>query len=65
MEVCRGGRLGSLLRKKEYFDKETSRFVIGSTVQALDYLHKEKIIHRYVRGSGPTGFEISLFIYFV
>ncbi|KAJ9057698.1 hypothetical protein DSO57_1020171 [Entomophthora muscae] len=46
MEYMIGGDLSSLLQNFGCFDEDMTRFYIGETVLALEYLHKNNVIHR-------------------
>merc|ERR1712113_446597 len=46
LDVCLGGELFTILRKKRYFDEDTSRFFAGCVIEAFDYMHSEHIIYR-------------------
>lgn len=41
LEACLGGDLFTVLRKRRYFNEDTSRFYVACVVEAMDYLHNE------------------------
>ncbi|XP_077084519.1 serine/threonine-protein kinase 33 [Siphateles boraxobius] len=45
-ELCEGGDLKDLLRKKKHFTEEETRHIIKSLLEAIVYLHKKDIVHR-------------------
>ncbi|XP_044757837.1 cGMP-dependent protein kinase, isozyme 1-like [Coccinella septempunctata] len=45
-EACLGGQVWEILMKNGFFNDETSRFIAASAIEALDYLHRKKIIYR-------------------
>merc|ERR1712045_602905 len=46
LDVCLGGELFTILRRRRYFDEDTSRFYAGCVIEAFDYMHGEDIIYR-------------------
>merc|ERR1719461_1144753 len=46
LDVCLGGELFTLLRKRRYFDEPASKFYAACVVQAFDYMHGRGIIYR-------------------
>jgi len=46
VDVCLGGELFTILRKKRSFNEEQTRFYIGCVVEAFDYMHSMNIIYR-------------------
>jgi len=46
LDVCLGGELFTILRKRRYFNEPTSKFYAGCVVEAFDYMHSLKIIYR-------------------
>merc|ERR1712176_1151306 len=46
LDVCLGGELFTILRKRRYFDEDASRFYSGCVIEAFDYMHGEDIIYR-------------------
>merc|ERR1719412_236356 len=46
LDVCLGGELFTLLRKRRYFDEPASKFYAGCVVEAFDYMHSQGIIYR-------------------
>merc|ERR1740123_1475878 len=46
LDVCLGGELFTLLRKRRYFDEPASRFYAACVVEAFDYMHSRGIIYR-------------------
>eukprot|EP00492_Amphilonche_elongata_P000386 TRINITY_DN1207_c0_g1_i1.p1 TRINITY_DN1207_c0_g1~~TRINITY_DN1207_c0_g1_i1.p1 ORF type:complete len:251 (+),score=19.43 TRINITY_DN1207_c0_g1_i1:532-1284(+) len=46
LDVCLGGELFTLLRKRRYFDEPASRFYAACVVEAFDYMHTQGIIYR-------------------
>jgi len=46
LDVCLGGELFTLLRKRRYFNEGTSRFYAACVVEAFDYMHGRGIIYR-------------------
>nr|XP_020465797.1 serine/threonine-protein kinase 33 isoform X1 [Monopterus albus] len=45
-ELCIGGELKQLLRKKSFFTEDETRHVICGLADAVVYLHKRDIVHR-------------------
>ncbi|KAK2854000.1 hypothetical protein Q5P01_006661 [Channa striata] len=45
-ELCSGGELNQLLRRKKYFTEDETRHIICSLAEAVVYLHKRDIVHR-------------------
>jgi len=46
VDVCLGGELFTILRKKRSFNEDLTRFYAGCVVEAFDYLHSMNIIYR-------------------
>merc|ERR1719382_1162681 len=46
LDVCLGGELFTILRRRRYFNEATSKFYAGCVVEAFDYMHSRKIIYR-------------------
>jgi len=46
LDVCLGGELFTILRRKRAFDEETARFFAGCVVEAFGYMHSKSIIYR-------------------
>lgn len=46
LEACMGGEVWTILRDRGYFDDATAQFVIGSVLQAFEYLHSLGIVYR-------------------
>jgi len=46
LDVCLGGELFTILRRKRYFNEDTSRFYAACVVQAFAYMHSKDIIYR-------------------
>lgn len=46
LEPVSGGELKTILREKEYFDSNTTKFVAASVLLALEYLHSKGIVFR-------------------
>lgn len=46
MESCLGGDIWTLLRNKDVFNEQTSKFYIACVLEALNYLHSQNIIYR-------------------
>eukprot|EP00494_Astrolonche_serrata_P027337 UN27600 len=46
LDVCLGGELFTLLRKRRYFDEPVSQFYAACVVEAFDYMHSKSIIYR-------------------
>jgi len=46
LDVCLGGELFTILRRRRYFNEDTSRFYAACVVQAFAYMHSKKIIYR-------------------
>ncbi|KAJ8340178.1 hypothetical protein SKAU_G00348110 [Synaphobranchus kaupii] len=45
-ELCEGGELKEILKKKTQFTEEEARHIIHSLAEAAVYLHKKDIVHR-------------------
>ncbi|XP_019131941.1 serine/threonine-protein kinase 33 isoform X2 [Larimichthys crocea] len=45
-ELCVGGELKQLLRRKKFFTEDETRHIICSLADAVVYLHKRDIVHR-------------------
>jgi len=46
LDVCLGGELFTILRRRRYFNEATSKFYAGCVVEAFDYMHSRRIIYR-------------------
>eukprot|EP00493_Phyllostaurus_siculus_P022067 UN22398 len=46
LDVCLGGELHSILRKRRTFDVSTSRFYAACVVEAFDYMHQQGVVYR-------------------
>jgi len=46
VDVCLGGELFTILRKKRSFNEDETRFYVGCVVEAFDYMHGLDIIYR-------------------
>jgi len=46
LDVCLGGELFTILRKRRYFDESTAKFYAACVINAFDYMHGESIIYR-------------------
>jgi len=46
VDVCLGGELFTILRKKRSFNEDQTRFYISCVVEAFDYMHRMNIIYR-------------------
>merc|ERR1712117_17145 len=46
LDVCLGGELFTILRRRRYFNEATSKFYAGCVVEAFDYMHSKRIIYR-------------------
>lgn len=46
LEACMGGEVWTILRDRGYFDDACAQFVIGSVLQAFEYLHQLGIVYR-------------------
>lgn len=46
VDVCLGGELFTILRKKRSFNEDYTRFYIACVVEAFDYMHNMNIIYR-------------------
>jgi len=46
VDVCLGGELFTILRKKRSFNEDQTRFYTGCVVEAFDYMHGMDIIYR-------------------
>jgi cGMP-dependent protein kinase len=46
VDVCLGGELFTILRKKRSFNEDQTRFYIACVVEAFDYMHSMNIIYR-------------------
>ncbi len=61
MEYLIGGDVKSLLHIYGYFDEDMSLKYISEVALALDYLHRHRIIHRYIHRRIMSNF--SSFVY--
>jgi len=46
LDVCLGGELFTILRKRRYFNEFTSRFYTACVVEAFGYMHSMNVIYR-------------------
>lgn len=46
VDVCLGGELFTILRRKRSFNEEQTQFYVGCVVEAFDYMHSQDIIYR-------------------
>jgi len=46
LDVCLGGELFTILRKRRYFNEKTSRFYTACVVEAFGYMHSLNVIYR-------------------
>merc|ERR1712173_296897 len=46
LDVCLGGELFTILRKKRSFPEATARFYAGCVIEAFDYMHSLEVIYR-------------------
>jgi len=46
LDVCLGGELFTILRRRRYFNEPTSKFYAACVVEAFDYMHGQRIIYR-------------------
>jgi len=46
LEVCLGGELFTILRRKRYFNEPTAKFYTACVVEAFAYMHGKRIIYR-------------------
>jgi len=46
LDVCLGGELFTILRRRRYFTEATSKFYAGCVIEAFDYMHSKRIIYR-------------------
>merc|ERR550539_760501 len=46
LDVCLGGELFTILRRRRYFNEPTSKFYAGCVVEAFAYMHGQNIIYR-------------------
>jgi len=46
MELCRGGELSVLLRKKGYFREEEAKIIMRGLTEAVVYMHDNDMVHR-------------------
>lgn len=51
MEYCGGGSCADLLKCHKKFNEETVSFIIRETLKGLEYLHKEKKVHRDIKAA--------------
>merc|ERR1712061_614260 len=49
LDVCLGGELFTILRKRRYFNEKTSRFYTACVVEAFGYMHSINVIYRDLR----------------
>lgn len=46
MELCKGGELSEVLRRKSYFKEEEAKAVMHSLTEAVVYMHDNDMVHR-------------------
>jgi len=46
LDVCLGGELFTILRKRRYFDENTSKFMAACVIEAFGYMHSLNVIYR-------------------
>jgi len=46
IDVCLGGELFTILRKKQSFDEPTAKFYTSCVIEAFDYMHSNDTIYR-------------------
>jgi len=46
IDVCLGGELFTILRKKQSFDEPTAKFYASCVIEAFDYMHSNDTIYR-------------------
>jgi len=46
LDVCLGGELFTILRKRRYFDEPASKFYAACVVEAFAYMHGQSIVYR-------------------
>merc|ERR550539_1365698 len=46
LDVCLGGELFTILRRRRYFNEATSKFYAGCVVEAFDYMHGKGVPYR-------------------
>merc|ERR1719195_1821218 len=46
LDVCQGGELFTILRRRRYFNEPTSKFYAGCVVEGFGYMHSKNIIYR-------------------
>lgn len=61
LELAENGSLFKYLKKKKVLSEKEAFFFFFQVVLAIDYLHKEKIIHRDIKVFLTNIFENSIF----
>lgn len=46
LDVCLGGELFTILRRRRYFQEDTAKFFAGCVIEAFAYMHSKNIIYR-------------------
>jgi len=49
LEYCEGRDLNHYLRKSKYFSEEFTKIILAQVILALEELHKNSIIYRYIK----------------
>jgi len=57
IDVCLGGELFTILRKKQSFDEPTAKFYTSCVIEAFDYMHSNDTIYRDLK---PENLVVSL-----
>merc|ERR1719204_2354831 len=55
IDVCLGGELFTILRKKQSFDEPTAKFYTGCVIEAFAYMHSNDTIYRDLKPENLVG----------